>query len=395
MKFTCGVDVLEFNPAQTAAYLASRCDICPDSLSSTIDLNNRCDILNWELNGAETATQAVTYTTPAADGAPWYDASIPESATFLGYMVSRAEKPSHISREITQRISGSGGGVLETLRPGPQVWDVEVYLFGCDEASVEYGMRYLSNIITDGGCESDNCEMCEVEIRDTCPSFTGTPTVDEFNTGRWLLYNASMTRSPEWTDPPAEGTAHYVRKARFQFASELPWKFKPGETCSDEEEFTLTTPTLGCGADFDSWFCAPTAVRCSVTEALPAGETGFIITIRAGVDQPLYGVSIEITPDPTGDVCAGIDPGTPDEVIYFNYVPTNRSIIYDTTTEKVWLRNTGGTLFDGTPYMTFDGGSPPVFPNVRCGDYCVSVIVDECSVSSGAFANIETVHREY
>lgn len=397
-KYGCA---LEINTARTAAYLANRCDICTETdLTASIFVQNTCDILNWEVDQEDGVTVVpASYTSPAAD-APWADAENPESARFLGYIIDTVTKPTHIRRNVSNRISGSGGGVLETLRAGAQVYDVEVFLFACDEVAMEYGMRYLINSLADGGCD-EPCTHCEVEYRDSCPTISGTPTLEKFNEGRWVLQSVGVTAAPEWMDSPVQNLNFFVRKARFSIASELPWKYECPEDCTVDEAFVVNTPAIACGQPFETWFCAATAVACAATESSNVGETGFIIEVTAGT-VPLSGVEVRIVPDVNGWVCGGDGPDgfvspEPCDLVLVEDIPAGYTLTYDTSIEKVYLTTNYGAVIDGTPYLTFDGlvGRPPTYPTVRCGEYCIQVAISECSVSSGAQATIRKVHREF
>lgn len=396
LRYGCS---LEINAARTASYLANRCDVCETPIGGTVDVRNSCNILNYDLDDAETAIVSKTYVSPTAD-APWFDSSNSESARFLGFIISDVSKPTHIGRAVTQRISGSGGGVLETLRATAQVLEIEVFLFACDEAAMEYGFRYLTNSLADTGCD-DGCTLCDLEYRDSCPDFTGTPTVDLFNQGRRILKNVGLVSAPEWVDPPVTGMEYFVRKAKFSLASELPWKFECAQVCTANEAFVIETPTLGCGSDFDTFFCADSIVSCAVSEPSLVGETGVIVDITAGT-KPLSGIRIQFYPDQFGWACdpdsAPADFVLPDpcDIVYIEDLPTGYTITYDTSIERVYVTTNSGVQFDGTPYLSFDGiGGPPSYPTVKCGDFCVRIVVDECSVSTGAKATVQTVHREF
>jgi hypothetical protein len=398
-KYGCS---LEINTARTAAYLQNRCDICTVPILGTMDLREDCAILGYEIDETDGVTIVpVTYTTPAGDDAPWIDASHPESARFMGFVIDSVTKPSHIGRAVTTRISGSGGGVLETTRPAAQQFDFEVILFACDSTSMEYGFRYLMTSLAGGGCE-DPCTLCEMEYRDTCPTWVAaTPTLEEFNVGRWILKNVGVTKAPEWSDPPVTGMGYYARRVKFSLASELPWKFECPEVCVDSA--TFPTPTVeACGASFETFFCVPTYASCAVIEPSIVGETGFIIDIKAGKTKPLSNVLIKIIPDENGWVSnpgsapSGFVEPDPCDLVYVEDIPKNHTLSYDTSIEKVYMTSNAGVVEDGTPYLSFDGvGGPPTYPIVRCGQFCVKVEVDECSVSTGAKLTIQTVHREY
>lgn len=400
LKYGCS---LEINSAQTAAFLANRCEFCGDPIRGTIDVRHGCDILEWYLDEEDGVTvHKHNWTYPVTATAPWVTSAEPASPRFIGFVVDSITEPYHISREVTQKISGSGGGILETPRPAAIQMDIDVLLFACDQEAMEYGFRYLKNSLVGGGCE-DPCTLCELEFRDSCPDFDGTPSLDEFNQGRWILKNVGVTKSPEWIDPPVEGMDYYVRRARFSIASEFPWKFKCAENELSWTGFT-EPPIEPCGGfAFETFFCGESEVAAAVVEPSIIGETAMIVEIQAG-KRPLTGIEVRIIPDQYGWVCnpsaedrpAGFVDPAPCDVIYIADLPARHTLRYDTATEQITIKTNAGVERDGTPYLSFDGeGGPPTYPTVRCGRYCVKVVADACSISQGARGRIDSQHREY
>lgn len=389
----------EINSARTAAYVANRCDICDDPIPGQFHVKDNCDILHYTIDEEGEVVSPATYTTPNA-GASWSDDFQPESNRFLGFMIERVTKPSHIGRAVSTKISGFGGGILETLRANAQEYEFEVLLFACDEEAMEFGFRYLTNGLAGGGCD-EPCTLCDLEYRDSCPDVGEDPDVDDYNRGLWVLHNVGVTKAPEWMDYPVRGLDYFVRRARFSLASELPWKYKCPTTCFNRSTFDVDDP-IACGAAFETWFCRPTELQCAVNETSITGETGFIIEINAG-SKTLSGIELQIIPDPWGWLADPDDPEAPEnyagpdpcDTIIVRDLPAGHKLLYDTSVELVSVVKPGGVLVDGTPYLTFSNdGGPPGFPVVRCGTYIAKLIVDQCGVTAGTWATIQTVHRE-
>lgn len=397
LKYGCS---LEINSAQTATYLANRCEFCDETPKATLQVSTDCEVLNFFVDD-EGEIVPHSWSRPLTVEADWVTSAEPHSDQFIGMIVEDISSPAHITRAITPKVSGSGGAILETPRPTARQFEVTVLLFACSREGMEYGFRYLTNTLVGGGCE-DPCTLCDLEYRDACSSFDGAePTLDEFNEGLWVLHNVGVVRSPEWGDHPAPGLSDYVRRVRFTLASELPWKFKCSET---ELEWTAfdAPPTLPCGSfAFEKLFCGQSELFAAVVEPSVVGETAMIIEVQAG-SRPLRGIEVQIIPDEQGWVCdpetapAGFVSPDPCDIIYIEDLPARYTLNYDTSRERVTVTTNTGKQVDGTPYLSFDGkGGPPTFPTIRCGSYCVKVLVDECSVSSGASAYIESVHREF
>lgn len=387
---------LEINVQRTAAYLRNAADVCDDGdLSTYMDLKCDCPPLHWVFE--DVVPLPAVYTTPEADQAPWFDASIPESAHFFGFQIEEVTQATGISaRSITTRVSSSGGGVLGPLRARERRYDFTVLMFACNESAMEYGFRYLTDALGMAGCD-DGCTLCDAEFRDSCPQVDGT--VPSLNKGRWILKNVGLVEGPVWGDNPLSGSSCNIRRVTFSIASEFPWKFKcPVVECSNVALAGYPSDGTNC----DNWteiLCGTQEVSCSVAEGLIIGETGLIIEVQAG-SVPLQHIEIAVRPDKFGYECdegsrpVGYTRVEPCDLIYIPYLPASAKLIYDTAVESVQVMYPGGGLVDGTSFISTAEGRPPTFPTLRCGEFCISVSVSECSVVGNPTVSVTSVHRE-
>lgn len=387
---------LEINSQRTAAYVSNAADVCVDGdIRSYMDLKCNCAPLGYVINDNDTVSVA-TYTTPAGDQAPWYDASIPESAKFFGFMIEDVTMNSVASRNVKSRISTSGGGVLGPIRNKERRLEFTVLMFGCTEEAMEYGMRFLTDALGSPGCD-DGCTLCDAEFRDSCPTVDGT--FASMQKGRWILKNVGAVEGPIRQADPLEGSSCNLRRVKFTLVSEMPWKFKcPVVECNAIPFAASLTDGTNCG-NWSDILCGENDVACSVNEDLVIGETGLIISVVAG-NVPLQHIRIAIRPDKFGYECnAGNRPDgyqrvEPCDEIYIPSIPANSTFVYDTSIESIQVVFAGGGAYDGTPYVSTRVGSPPTFPTLRCGSFCVSVSVSECSVVGNPTCTIKSVHRE-
>lgn len=385
---------LEINLQRTKAYLTNVS--CGDEMKTRIDLKCDCDPLNWAWDADDLPVPAL-YTTPAGDDAPWYDASISESAKFLGFMIENVDQNAITARSIKTRLSSSGGGTLGPLRAKERRLDFSVLLFACNESSMEYGFRYLTDALGSSGCD-DGCTLCDAEFRDSCPSVDGSVT--SLNKGRWLLKNVGLVDGPVWGEPVLKsGGGCNVRRVTFSLVSEMPWKFKcPVVECSDVALAGYPADGVLC-VNWDDIICGKQEVSCSVTEELIIGETGLIIEVKAG-SVPLQHIEIAIRPDRFGYECdeasrpVGYVRTTPCDLIYIPILPASHTLIYDTSTESITVQTPGGGIYNGTPLISTNEGQAPTFPSLRCGAFCVSVAASECSIVGTPTVTISSVHRE-
>lgn len=383
----------EINVERTKAYLASAS--CGVDMRTSIRLTCDCQPLHWVFDDSDVPIPA-TYTNPATDQAPWYDASIPESLGFLGFMIENVNVNAISVRKVTTRVSSSGGGVLGPLRSKERRLDFTVLMFACNELSMEYGYRYLTDALATSGCD-DDCTLCDAEFRDSCPEVDGT--TPSLNKGRWILKNVGLVDGPVWGENPLKGSACNIRRVTFSLVSEYPHKFKcPVVECDAIEIAGFPSEGVDC-AGWSDILCGQQEVSCSVSENLIIGDTGLIIEVKAG-SVPLQHIQIDIRPDKFGYECdegsrpVGYTRVAPCDQIVIPYIPASSTLVYDTSVETIKVVMPGGGELDGTPYISTDEGSAPTFPTLRCGAFCISVSASECSVIGGPTVTIKSVHRE-
>lgn len=387
---------LEINDRRTATYLSNASLVCAaGDIKSLIDFKCECQPLHWVF-GANDLPLPGSYTTPAADQAPWYDASIPESGQFFGFIVEDVVMNVVASRTVRSRTSASGGGVIGPVRNRERKLDFTVLMFGCNELAMEYGFRYLNDALNSPGCD-DGCTLCDAEFRDSCPNVDGS--LVSLNKGRWILKNCAAVEGPRLETPPLEGSQCNMRRVTFSIASEFPYKFKcPVVQCNAVALAGFPAPGVNC----DNWsniLCGTNEVQCSVSEPLIIGETGMIIEVAAG-SVPLQHIQIAVRPDKFGYECnvssrpAGYTRVEPCDLIYVPEIPANSTLIYDTSIESIVVRVAGGGEYEGTPFIATAEGRPPTYPTLRCGDFCVSISVSECSVIGSPTVTVRSVHRE-
>ena len=389
---------LEINAQRTAAYLDSASVTCDaGDLKSRLDMTCDCPPLHW-VQEDDGDWVSATYTNPATDQVGWFDASIPESGQFLGFMIeSVTQEASIASRNFTTRLSSSGGGAIGPIRNRERRLNFSVLLFACNEPAMEYGFRFLSDALMSRGCD-DSSMLCDAEFRDSCPPVGNGPEPAVLDQGRWILQKVAAVDGPVWGELPLEGSACNIRRATFTIVSELPWKFK----CPVSECQTNLAGFPSAGTDCDNWdeiLCGQQEVSCSVSEELVIGETGLIIEVQAG-SIDLQHIEIAIRPDPYGYEAFPLTrpPGyvrtAPCDLIYIPSLPASHRIVYNTAIEEITVQVPGGGTMDGTVFIAADEGYAPSFPTLRCGAFCVSVSVSECSVLGDPYVAVSSVHRE-
>lgn len=150
-----------WNLARTEAYLTnvgSPFDTGPELCS--------CDTLtaaNLEAPGA-------AYTTPGdpLHPAPWFDADLPVSSEFLGFMPLTVTGTNDNPRARTVTNAVGGGGVFGPVRVQPRTMTVQGVLLGTSCCGVDYGMQYLTEVLS--ACSGGACDGDCFEMFDCCPT---------------------------------------------------------------------------------------------------------------------------------------------------------------------------------------------------------------------------------
>lgn len=136
------------------------------------------------------------YTSPAADPAPWYDSSVPESADFAGFLMTEFEgMGSTYTRASTEKITG--GAVLGRLRPQPRTMTWKGLLFGRSDCAVRYGLSWMTANLKGADCA---CTGEELDILVCCPELIATPPVTGCDN---LAPIARPDACPPFTQPDA------------------------------------------------------------------------------------------------------------------------------------------------------------------------------------------------
>lgn len=373
------------------------------------------------------------YSTPTLDPAPWYDADLPDSAGFLGFLpltVSALEDNTR-ARNVTNAVGG--GGIFGPSRQLPRTITVTGLLVGDSCCSVEYGLHYLSEALA--GCTGDTCDGDCVEMFNCCPDAATTraefladhrrtfrrtalvsgPTVtDRVGSGGSCAKGTCgangdiiqvefvlVAASPQpWTDViplldvtlPIGGTGGCIEWCLSHVVSDDDIPCDPGECahapcksatnpCADPLRAVLappepTTPNPG--------FCIPIASeRACYTIDLsdrPQWSSDVpVITVTAGSSE-LRNVSVIIYERPadttmTCDQVADASRCAPVNSYYITYIPANGSVTIDGQTGRATMDCEGVCQSASTVFGSADGG-PVKVNEMTCASYCVCVETD-------------------
>lgn len=170
-----------------------------------------CLVLAREIGGA------APFVSPAADPAPWYDATIPESGEFLGFVPKIDFQFLDVKRSISQRFGGIGGGVIGVEQFAAKGVKVEGILIASTCAGLEYGRHWLYSKL---GADCAGCALGTLRLRESCPPDNGSNDPR----GERIIYDAAVVDGITRTDDGGYGCCEYDGIS-FQMAGQSPYLY--------------------------------------------------------------------------------------------------------------------------------------------------------------------------
>lgn len=146
-----GVEIL--NEARTQAY-AQRAGVgmaCPP-----------CQGLLDALGG-------VSYNTPKADRAPWYDPHYPESQRVLGFLGMDVVGTGQSTATRTPTEAVGDGSVIGPLRMAHREIQVTLAAIALDQCALMYALGWLAHVLKGNSCQSNECSGLTLCMYSCCP----------------------------------------------------------------------------------------------------------------------------------------------------------------------------------------------------------------------------------
>lgn len=393
-----------------------------------------CDSCGPEMAVALEDTDGV-YTTPAADPAPWFDATEPQSGDFYGLYVLSVDNlgPGRITRDVTARASGYGSFL------GPEVFNsptviVTGVLMGKTACAVDFGMRWLGTVLRGPAC-ADGCTGEDLTFLNCCPTWTADPVAD-IEPHLRTLKGVKLTASPVITDLIGDSCSCHPDSAdmvqvQFALTASEPCVFRPPVESVTDVPFDIANPSecerwnfIGegdvCPADNDCsapadciadpncpappappvaptprnpCICEPgrTVQACATIDSslIPAYAEGVpIITIKSG-SKDLRQVRMTFIANPFNQPIEDLDPCTACGEVTLSRIPAGSEFVMDGTDESVTILCPGSGPTDATPLLGSTGGQLPFrFPQLQCGGMSYVLCVTADSVTTAADASI-------
>lgn len=337
----------------------------------------------------------LSFTTPTADGAPWYSSAYPESADALGFYVEEwtGLDDRHVSRSVTRSGAARGGAILGAIGNRERVMKLNVFLMARSEKAMSYLFHWFASVLESvcGSCDSES-----ILTRLWC----GAPE-DPWD-GVVEMRNVALTEGLGWEADVTDVGRCFIRRASFSLTAGDPCMYLNG---------TDPTPTANAGDLGPSLLnenysetrlpCRPSCSELeadsrdiySFTSGEAMGAIGPVITFTNTTESeftfPFRAIiyydphSIGATPNPCGLLRLA--------EIYVKPLPTSAQLLWDVAGRCVQYRDpTSGVFVNGYGYL--DANDPPIprFSPLPCGDHHLvvepaSLCIERIGVSDNVF----------
>lgn len=308
----------------------------------------------------------VAYTTPEADPAPWYDATYPESADFLGFLPSSITLSSAGARGVT--ATGREGSFIGPEGLPGRVIEVVGWMVSRDVQSAWYGERWMTEAL-----RGNRCEGCAGDVLQLLPfcreEQSGIDLDDDFRT----LVGAALVDGPRFSEL-SDDPSYVVQTVQFQFVASQPYLYHPAVRCLDAEPLL---GTLDCSLTTPEWNEDGTFV-IDITNDGTTAINDITISGRISLDG-------SCPVDPPGD-------SVPPSFTYTidTLAPEDRIVIDGTRRKALYYDASAKTSSSALPYMTWEG--PFTFPDVGpCTTMCLTI--DEPGTGVDALVTVDSYLR--
>lgn len=306
---------------------------------------------------------AGTYLGPADDPAPWYDATRPESADFLGVVPEVTLLPV-LGRSVIAR--SSGGGTVGAQRLRPRIVQVSGHMYAASAAGMAWGERWLTHALTG---QLEGCVDDELTLLPACPPDDADDPEGYLRT----LASVGLVDGPVFGPESAVPECH-VQSVSFQLAAGHPHLRRAPVACVTEQ-YLRADPTACCVIEPDG----------------AIGDAATRITIRAGIlGHTVSGITI------TGTPYIGACPAVGDPTVSYTVAHLGRGteLVIDASTRSVQVTDAGtGEVVGAHDSLSFDG----LFGWLEAAQgapMCVCIDASAASLNAGTLLTVEQIDRE-
>lgn len=276
----CGTII---NPQQTVDYLTKMGPQSDFPLQIT-NLVDPCMAAYRRPDG-----QLKQFVSPDIDPAPWYspymgdDVLTNPSAQFLGVIISEVEGlDSTATREVTQRLVGSGGGSMGPSHATHRALKFSATLYATSCRGMTYGMSWLTQTLRGRSACSNSSDLCTMELWTGCPDIVST-RIDPQDS-RWQFRDVALTEGPKYSSAPINSSGHsetscYIREVTWTLVSEQPYIYKcPFDTLPQ----TATSVPMSGNIPILQWLSSRNQVTLTANPSSGVGEDAMVVEMTAG-----------------------------------------------------------------------------------------------------------------
>lgn len=385
-----------FSGARTAAYLSGSPELGCGKVFDVLNFGG-CEAYPYAPPCNDTGDWEVqTFSTPAADDAPWYSASHPASTEALGFWIEEwtGLDSGHVKRAVAPIAKTPGGGTFGRTHAAERVMKFNVLLLGTSERSLEYLFRWLDATLT-GVCSS--CEQDSIMLRRYCPPgpLSNPPTDDELWDGVVLLRDVGLVEGLTWESEPVEDAGCFIRRVSFTLAAGDPCMYASSveivsDALLDLQDCMAADSTL-FRLDFDD--CAPGCGKlssdCRAVFTFAPDVTGAatpILTIHNDdTSNPLPELSVRFYADTQG-VGPQAACGLPMlGELHTHRLPPSSALVYDVAARRILYQDGGlADPIDGWAFIRNNEVGIPRFFALPCTTiYAIVELDSRCYVPTG------------
>lgn len=311
------------------------------------------------VGGCTCAAMGGPFGSPLTDPAPWYYASRPESADFLGFMPTLIDVPPVVARSVKARAGG--GQVLGPLANKGRTVLASGYLFAASKAGMDYGRWWMDFTLSGGNIIGF---LNTTTLLSSCASVGGRAP-------QRYLFRSGAIDGPLLAPVP-ENSESLIQKVSFQIASELAFVFEAPITIASG---SLVSATEVCGS-FSVDFPGSAASR---------------ITLDAGPSVDL--INVIIAAIPSSGSCPGTNP--PIRTFAVPNVPAGTTLVMDGVSRIVTVTdNTTGQIVGGFDAIS-TAGDPFNWLDIERNAIATCICVTPTTAGAGATYLLEQINREF
>jgi len=298
---------------------------------------------------------------------------------------------STITRTVTPKVQGLGGGTFMQQTRVPRTWKFRAALISADAAGADYGLRWLTNVLSATSCGP--CQLCNLSVRMYCPPQDGS----DDDAGLRISYDVALVDGPHEVEQFAPRPADLQDSlAGCRDLIVVEWTMAAGNP------YLYHAPVAGLAAEIvgtfapcndfcDFFFGNPGTPHCTTVTSPAIGVVAPIYTFHStsGMNGLLLG-AYETCP-------VGGDEGNPVYELALSGIPAACTVEVNCATRAITVTAGDGSVSDGQSLIDLSDGRALQWPQAADCDavtcFCART-AHPCSQGGDTTVAIQTQLRE-